>query len=291
MLKKFLSGIIGTILLLCLTTISVTYIAKSILEGPLLQELGNHMIGNTFSHVSELGINNYLDMIFAGTSNRYPDIEKYFDNNTLEEELSTIFTDYIKYMFGLPNSEKPNTTSLSTYIEQSALKYEEGTGKQIDLTAPHTFLQELETNLNSQEGQKGNYNLNKALDYVYSKNAYTTPIIGSIICVALLLIINWDIAVVLSNIGTSLIMNGIGTFGLGFGLKTALKNQNLLDEFTMKIVNLFTGYFNKIGTISLIVGISLVVFAFIYKKIKNKKQKEDSQNQYFTYDNKKTSNQ
>jgi hypothetical protein len=289
MLKKFLSGIIGTILLFCLTTISVTYVAKSILEGTLLLELGESIIGNTFSHVQEAGINNYVDMIFAGTSNRYPDIEKYFQNDRIQEELGTIFTNYIKYVAGIPDTEKPNITALSTYIEQSALEYEKGTGTTIDLTAPNAFLKELETNLNGQN-QPMNSNLTKAFEYIYSDSVYTLPIIISLICVALLFIINWDIAAVLTSIGTSLIMNAIGTYGLGFGLKIALQKQNLLDEFATKAVNVFTGYFNKIGTISLISGIILIVLAFIYKKIKKPKQVAPPNNQFFTYEEQKTSN-
>ena len=285
MLKKFLSGIVGTVFLFCLTTISVIYIAKSILNGPLLMELGQNIISNTVSQINGMGIDNYTDLLFAGSSSDYPDIDKYFDNERIQEELSTLFTDYIKYSAGLPNAEKPSSLALSTYIEQCAQEYELKTGRPIDLTVPNAFISSIDTSLSQQQGQKLDPTITKAINAFYSDNVYITPIIIGLLCIVLLFIINRDISAVLSNIGTSLIMNGIGTIGMGFGLKTALNKQNLMDEFTVKIVNIFNTYFNRVGILCLIIGACFILIAIIYKKIKKNKQPVENTKQFFTYNN------
>ena len=277
MLKKFLSGIIGTVILFCLTTISVAYIAKSILNGPLLMELGNGIISDSFEEINGQGIINYTDLIFAGTSSEYPDIEKYFDEEQIKNELGDIFIDYVKYSVGIPDAKKPNTESLSLIINNCAEKYEQGTGKTMDLTIPNTFLTNLTANL-EKEGQVIEPKIKKVLEIIYSDNVYMIPTIIIIISVILLLLINRDLAYVLIKLGKSLIMNAIGTFGLGYGLKIAINQQGLMNDFTAKIVAIFVKEFNKIATICLIAGITLLLSGFIIKALKKKKEPDNNIN-------------
>lgn len=282
MLKKFLSGIIGTVILFCLTTISIAYIAKDILKGPLLMELGYNVISDSFYEVNERGITSYIDLLFAGTSSQYEDIDKYFDEEEIKKELGAIFTDYIKYAAGIPGAEAPSTESLTAYVNQCASNYEVNTGKTIDLTIPNAFVQNLESSIHKDE-KIVDAKVQKVLQLIYADNIYTIPIVVMIISVLLLLIINRDLAVILSNLGTSFVINGICTFGLGFGLKTAINKQGLMTDFTEKIIKIFVTHFNKVAIICLVVGILFLASSFIIKM--TKKNKVTSNNQFFTYNN------
>ena len=244
-------------------------------------ELGNNIISNTFDSTDELGITNYTDLLFAGTTSNYPGLEDYFDNEEIKKELGEILTNYIKYTIGIPTAEQPNTASLSIYVENCAHNYEKETGHTVDLTVPNAFINNLAINLNKEQ-QTMDPKIQKVLEILYSENVYTVPIIIMLISILLLIIINRDIASVAINLGTSVLMNAIGTYGLGFGLKTAINKQGLVDDFTNKIIAIFTENFNKVAKICLIVGIILIVFGFVYKKIKTKKEVVP-ENKFLTY--------
>ncbi len=255
-LKKILSTIISLMLLMAVTTISSIFVVRNLLSGDnLLGIVNNSKINVDYSSIIPNSENNNL----------YQEIDEYIDTEQISEEIGNLITDYLKYSSSIPNAKAPNTDELKEIIKNSSSKYEEATGKKVNIEEINKQLDELEVKLTEDKTLTQNDAYKQVFHFIYN-DYYIYIAIGVIlVCIILILILTKFESLLKHLIAVSL-FNGIGNLAFGIVLNKVINLET--NKIANDLVNNLTNTFNNIAIVSFAISGVLLIFYIIIKIIK-----------------------
>lgn len=262
-LKKIVSSLLSLILLLAITTICSIFVIRNSLSGDIiLNILNNQNINNI----------DYLSLISDFNNKEYENINEYFDTKEITKELESIFINYLKYSSGIPDTNTPSTQSLKDLIKDTSSKYEQETGKSLNLEEINKQLDELEIKLAEKNELSSNNMYKKVFQFTYNNKYIYFAIAISIVCIIFIFLLN-KLESLIKHLITVFLFNGIGNLSFGLALNKIINPE--INSSIKGLSTTLTSIFNKISIISFIIA-SILIVTFIAIKVVNlrKKRKE-----------------
>lgn len=262
-LKKIVSSLLSLILLLAITTICSIFVIRNLLSGDIiLNILNNQNINNI----------DYFSLISDFNNKEYENINEYFDTKEITKELESIFINYLKYSSGIPDTNTPSTQSLKDLIKDTSSKYEQETGKSLNLEEINKQLDELEIKLAEKNELSSNNMYKKVFQFTYNNKYIYFAIAISIVCIILIFLLN-KLESLIKHLITVFLFNGIGNLSFGLALNKIINPE--INSSIKGLSTTLTNIFNKIAIISFIIA-SILIVTFIAIKVVNlrKKRKE-----------------
>jgi len=262
-LKKIVSSLLSLILLLAITTICSIFVIRNSLSGDIiLNILNNQNINNI----------DYLSLISDFNNKEYENINEYFDTKEITKELESIFINYLKYSSGIPDTNTPSTQSLKDLIKDTSSKYEQETGKSLNLEEINKQLDELEIKLAEKNELSSNNMYKKVFQFTYNNKYIYFAIAISIVCIIFIFLLN-KLESLIKHLITVFLFNGIGNLSFGLALNKITNPE--INSSIKGLSTTLTSIFNKIAIISFIIA-SILIVTFIAIKVVNlrKKRKE-----------------
>lgn len=251
------------ILLLAITTICSIFVIRNSLSGDIiLNILNNQNINNI----------DYLSLISDFNNKEYENINEYFDTKEITKELESIFINYLKYSSGIPDTNTPSTQSLKDLIKDTSSKYEQETGKSLNLEEINKQLDELEIKLAEKNELSSNNMYKKVFQFTYNNKYIYFAIAISIVCIIFIFLLN-KLESLIKHLITVFLFNGIGNLSFGLALNKIINPE--INSSIKGLSTTLTSIFNKIAIISFIIA-SILIVTFIAIKVVNlrKKRKE-----------------
>lgn len=262
-LKKIVSSLLSLILLLAITTICSIFVIRNSLSGDIiLNILNNQNINNI----------DYFSLISDFNNKEYENINEYFDTKEITKELESIFINYLKYSSGIPDTNAPSTQSLKDLIKDTSSKYEQETGKSLNLEEINKQLEELEIKLAEKNELSSNNMYKKVFQFTYNNKYIYFAIAISIVCIIFIFLLN-KLESLIKHLITVFLFNGIGNLSFGLALNKIINPE--INSSIKGLSTTLTSIFNKIAIISFIIA-SILIVTFIAIKVVNlrKKRKE-----------------
>lgn len=262
-LKKIVSSLLSLILLLAITTICSIFVIRNLLSGDIiLNILNNQNINNI----------DYFSLISDFNNKEYENINEYFDTKEITKELESIVINYLKYSSGIPDTNTPSTQSLKDLIKDTSSKYEQETGKSLNLEEINKQLDELEIKLAEKNELSSNNIYKKVFQFTYNNKYIYFAIAISIVCIILIFLLN-KLESLIKHLITVFLFNGIGNLSFGLALNKIINPE--INSSIKGLSTTLTSIFNKIAIISFIIA-SILIVTFIAIKVVNlrKKRKE-----------------
>lgn len=262
-LKKIVSSLLSLILLLAITTICSIFVIRNLLSGDIiLNILNNQNINNI----------DYFSLISDFNNKEYENINEYFDTKEITKELESIVINYLKYSSGIPDTNTPSTQSLKDLIKDTSSKYEQETGKSLNLEEINKQLDELEIKLAEKNELSSNNMYKKVFQFTYNNKYIYFAIAISIVCIIFIFLLN-KLESLIKHLITVFLFNGIGNLSFGLALNKIINPE--INSSIKGLSTTLTSIFNKIAIISFIIA-SILIVTFIAIKVVNlrKKRKE-----------------
>lgn len=255
MLKKICSAFMTIIMLIALSSLSTLIIVRIILSG--------EVIGNLFSNVMNASSGeNYLDKVVEPiVDENYKDFTKYLDEKELEKVIGNYVSDVLIYQGTGATKNKPDTTELKKYFQDTISKYEKENNVNIDNSVIDEMIDNIENEVENTDIFQGNQYVKNIFDIIYS-NLDIVIIAVIIACLIIILLINRSIIKTLRYFSTALILNGISILLLGGALSYVIKS--LIDKsLNLSAINIVKYEINKNGFINLGLGIIILIIVII----------------------------
>lgn len=253
MLKKIILSILCFILFILLTTASINIVTRNIFSKSTITQIIDHI---SEKYEKETNEKIFTSTFTLGYQETDPKLKEYFDEDILKEEIATILTNYFLVSADLIEIKELNTNNLESLINKNISIYEKNTNKKIDRLYIDTLISEI--NYNIQEINNFPKKASKIIKIIYSKKIYYIMIIICIICIISIIFIKNNIIAAVKSISIRIIFSGISLLSLGLALNSIFKNS---DELIIKITNIITENFYKIGGINLLIGIIIFIIA------------------------------
>lgn len=262
-LKKIVSSLLSLILLLAITTICSIFVIRNLLSGDIILNILNSQNINNID---------YLSLISDFNNKEYENINEYFDTKEITKELESIFINYLKYSSGIPDTNTPSTQSLKDLIKDTSSKYEQETGKSLNLEEINKQLDELEIKLAEKNELSSNNMYKKVFQFTYNNKYIYFAIAISIVCIIFIFLLN-KLESLIKHLITVFLFNGIGNLSFGLALNKITNPE--INSSIKGLSTTLTSIFNKIAIISFIIA-SILIVTFIAIKVVNlrKKRKE-----------------
>lgn len=262
-LKKIVSSLLSLILLLAITTICSIFVIRNLLSGDIILNILNSQNINNID---------YFSLISDFNNKEYENINEYFDTKEITKELESIVINYLKYSSGIPDTNTPSTQSLKDLIKDTSSKYEQETGKSLNLEEINKQLDELEIKLAEKNELSSNNMYKKVFQFIYNNKYIYFALAISIFCIILIFLLN-KLESLIKHLITVFLFNGIGNLSFGLALNKIINPE--INSSIKGLSTTLTNIFNKIAIISFIIA-SILIVTFIAIKVVNlrKKRKE-----------------
>ena len=188
---------------------------------------------------------------------------KYLKEDELQEQFVILFSSALQNL-GNPDAENLiDITELKKYFENVLDEYEEDTGEEIPEDYVADLFESMELDLISREEIKQEAGGALAIfEVIYSNSVLITLIDGIVLCVILMFILLKDISLTLLKVKTTFMINGILIILLGGRLSAALKSTEMNGgPVPIDLISTVTFPFYKVGAISIVIAIVLIVVA------------------------------
>lgn len=268
MMKRFLASLLGVVIFFLLLPTSTILIARDVSSektiGKIL-EVAPQLIDE------ESGGETIAQSIINEMEKRDPEAAKYFKEDELQEQFVILISSALQNL-GNPDAENLfDITEFKKYFENVLDEYKEDTGEEIPEDYVDDFFESMELDLISREEIK--QEAGEALvifEAIYSNSVLITLIAGIVLCVILMFILLKDISLTLLKVKTSFMINGILIILLGSGLSAALKSTEMNGgPVPIDLISTVTFPFYKVGAISLVIAIALIIIAKVLKHNKS----------------------
>lgn len=267
-MKRFLASLLGVVIFFLLLPTSTILIVRDVSSektiGKIL-EVAPQLIDE------ESGGETIAQSIINEMEKRDPEAAKYFKEDELQEQFVILISSALQNL-GNPDAENLfDITEFKKYFENVLDEYKEDTGEEIPEDYVDDFFESMELDLISREEIK--QEAGEALvifEAIYSNSVLITLIAGIVLCVILMFILLKDISLTLLKVKTSFMINGILIILLGSGLSAALKSTEMNGgPVPIDLISTVTFPFYKVGAISLVIAIALIIIAKVLKHNKS----------------------
>lgn len=268
MMKRFLASLLGVVIFFLLLPTCVILVVRDVSSektiGKIL-EVAPQLIDE------ESGGETIAQSIINEMEKRDPEAAKYFKEDELQEQFVILISSALQNL-GNPDAENLfDITEFKKYFENVLDEYKEDTGEEIPEDYVDDFFESMELDLISREEIK--QEAGEALvifEAIYSNSVLITLIAGIVLCVILMFILLKDISLTLLKVKTSFMINGILIILLGSGLSAALKSTEMNGgPVPIDLISTVTFPFYKVGAISLVIAIALIIIAKVLKHNKS----------------------
>ena len=267
-MKRFLASLLGVVIFFLLLPTCVILVVRDVSSektiGKIL-EVAPQLIDE------ESGGETIAQSIINEMEKRDPEAAKYFKEDELQEQFVILISSTLQNL-GNPDAENLfDITEFKKYFENVLDEYKEDTGEEIPEDYVDDFFESMELDLISREEIK--QEAGEALvifEAIYSNSVLITLIAGIVLCVILMFILLKDISLTLLKVKTSFMINGILIILLGSGLSAALKSTEMNGgPVPIDLISTVTSPFYKVGAISLVIAIALIIIAKVLKHNKS----------------------
>ena len=268
MMKRFLASLLGVVIFFLLLPTCVILVARDLSSektiGKIL-EVAPQLIDEESSGET------IAQSIINEMEKRDDEAAKYIKEDELQEQFVILFSSALQNL-GNPDAENLiDITGLKKYFENVLDEYEEDTGEEIPEDYVDDLFESMELDLISREEIKQEAGgVLVIFEAIYSNNVLITLISGIVLCVILMFILLKDISLTLLKVKTSFMINGILIILLGSGLSAALNSTEMNGgPVPIDLISTVTFPFYKVGAISIVIAIILIVVAKVLKHNKS----------------------
>ena len=267
-MKRFLASLLGVVIFFLLLPTCVILVARDLSSektiGKIL-EVAPQLIDEESSGET------IAQSIINEMEKRDDEAAKYIKEDELQEQFVILFSSALQNL-GNPDAENLiDITGLKKYFENVLDEYEEDTGEEIPEDYVDDLFESMELDLISREEIKQEAGgVLVIFEAIYSNNVLITLISGIVLCVILMFILLKDISLTLLKVKTSFMINGILIILLGSGLSAALNSTEMNGgPVPIDLISTVTFPFYKVGAISIVIAIILIVDAKVLKHNKS----------------------
>lgn len=267
-MKRFLASLLGVVIFFLLLPTCVILVARDLSSektiGKIL-EVAPQLIDEESSGET------IAQSIINEMEKRDDEAAKYIKEDELQEQFVILFSSALQNL-GNPDAENLiDITGLKKYFENVLDEYEEDTGEEIPEDYVDDLFESMELDLISREEIKQEAGgVLVIFEAIYSNNVLITLISGIVLCVILMFILLKDISLTLLKVKTSFMINGILIILLGSGLSAALNSTEMNGgPVPIDLISTVTFPFYKVGAISIVIAIILIVVAKVLKHNKS----------------------
>ena len=267
-MKRFLASLLGVVIFFLLLPTCVILVARDLSSektiGKIL-EVAPQLIDEESSGET------IAQSIINEMEKRDDEAAKYIKEDELQEQFVILFSSALQNL-GNPDVENLiDITGLKKYFENVLDEYEEDTGEEIPEDYVDDLFESMELDLISREEIKQEAGgVLVIFEAIYSNNVLITLISGIVLCVILMFILLKDISLTLLKVKTSFMINGILIILLGSGLSAALNSTEMNGgPVPIDLISTVTFPFYKVGAISIVIAIILIVVAKVLKHNKS----------------------
>lgn len=272
MMKRFLASLLGVVIFFLLLPTSTILIARDMSDektiGKLIETVPE-VFGDEFAGE---GLAEGLLEEIEEYDPRYADC---FDEEEVEKLIAKLFSEAIENL-GDPDAEYiVDTEELVDYVVKATEEYAEEIGEEL----PEDFEEQLKAKLGDMEEFRRDVffddpeleGIAVLFEAVYSNKVLITLIAGIVLCVILMFILLKDISLTLLKVKTPFMVNGICILLLSFGFQSLLNSTEINGgaELPSEFISILTSPFYKVGAISLVIAIALIIIAKVLKHNKS----------------------
>ncbi len=259
-MKRFLASLLGVVVFFLLVPTCVILVARDLSSektiGKIL-EVAPQLIDEESSGET------IAQSIINEMEKRDPEAAKYFKEDELQEQFVILISSALQNL-GNPDAKNLfDITEFKKYFENVLDEYEEDTGEEIPEDYVDDFFESMELDLISRE--EINQEAGGALvifEAIYSNSVLITLISGIALCIILMFILLGNIKDTLSKAKTPFMVNGVLIILLGSGLSAILKSTEMNGgPVPIDLISTVTFPFYKVGAISIVIAIILIVVA------------------------------
>lgn len=204
------------------------------------------------------------------------EFKDYVDVKKINEELGKSVSDYIKYILGIDEQNKPNVDGFRNLIDEYISEYEKDNNVKLDREEIDQYINGLEQDLEKDLLQEEVDDELKAIIKVFFSNKLIYILVGVILfSIVLDYLLRKSLAIVSLHTGIVTLINAVTFFGMGI----SFKNTNNVDKSFLHVFDLLINICNKIGFVSLVLGVILIVLFIIFRD----KKKPDNENMNMSY--------
>lgn len=254
MIKKIIAFFLGVIMFLSILFITIAISTRTILNGTTLQTLVSSELNGEI--IDDYLINDTLN------TNDF-EIDKYIEKEKMNEAISTLLSDYLKYYVGVESNYQASSNKLKDILKEGITKYEKDTGENVDEQALDDLINEINEELEKNKPEI-DQNVSQVFQILYSKSIILIPAIIAIICGILIFVLRGR--KILTHLAITLIINAIISSGLSFLISIISQ----ADEISEKILLNISNQFSKISIICIVVAIISIIINVIIKKLEKK---------------------
>lgn len=271
MMKRILASLLGVVVFFLLIPTSTILIARDMSSEKTMEKL-IETVPEVFGE--EFETQGIADGIIAEVEEYDPRFAECFDEEELEKLVAKLFSETIENL-GDPEAEYIiDTKEIVDYITKVTEKYAEEIGEEL----PEDYEEQLLEYLNDTEGLRRDEffsdpeleGVAALFETVYSNKTLITLTAGIVLCVILMFILLKDISLTLLKVKTPFMVNGICVLLLAFGFQSLLTSTEINGgELPAEFIGILTSPFYKVGAISLVIAIALIIIAKVLKHNKS----------------------
>lgn len=262
-MKRFLASLLGIVVFFLLVFSCNIIIVREIMSEKTIKtviEVIPELIEEENSNKSM--VESFIEQI-EGVD---PELAKYYNDEELTDEIAKMFSSALENL-GNPESEYLiDTTSFEQYILQGINEYEKETGFDIDDTIIEEMFDEINEENNITREELGIDEYLFIFETIQSNTVLISLVSGIVLCIILMFILLANIHDTLLKVKTPFLVNGIGALIVGGGLTSLLTEIEVNGSFPLdKIAQILSTPFFKVGIISIVIGIALIIISKVLK--------------------------
>lgn len=265
-MKKFLASLLGVVIFFLLVSSSSIIIAREVLSKKTVDTLFNEVPSILEKENPDGTSLNIVESFVSTIEGVDPRLANYFKEEELINEISIIVSAVPKRL-GNPKEEYIiDSTSIKKYIENGINKYEKETGLEIPDTLLEEVFNKLDEELNISKESLGLGEFIKVFEIIYSNEFFFSLIAGIVLCIIIMFILLGNLQNTLAKVKTAFLVNGIGAIITGYGISSIISEVKLNGSYSLgKVATTIRMPFTKIGVISIIIAILLIIIAKVLK--------------------------
>ena len=278
MIKKLLSGLFTTILLLLITILSSVLITRTMLSDDTISNILNVLTTNNNETINTDDINieenvneNILiediinDVLDETTIPN--EVLEYFNKEEIKEYLNNYLTQYIKYGMGMSEMPSLNTKEFNVIINSAIEEYENKTGNKVNKEEIQEIITEVDQTIAKQELPSNPYiDLFQKVMRLCFDNKTIYILIALIVITLLIITLLGGLRILFKKISSTLIVNSVilTLFSL---VLSFIANKN---ELLTSILKIIIKDLNIYAYTSFGIGVGIFILLTLFKP----KQKE-----------------
>ena len=199
----------------------------------------------------------------------FPELAKYLDEDELNKEMGKFFSNYLKYMLGVPNQKLPTLEGMKKILDEAIAEYIKDTGKEFDYDSYNKEYEKIEASIESElipESEKPSEEVSMIFKIIYSDTIMVILVLLVIISILINYLIRKDLLIVFRHTGIVSLINAF-TFGSLGGFILSVETEG--EELANKIIDLIGQVPCIISILCIILGITFITLSIVLKKKKN----------------------